>query len=33
VPQDLPGVVAPNKPNAKPAAFTPMPGMPNGARG
>jgi phage portal protein BeeE len=33
VPQDLPGVVAPNKPNAKPAAFAPMPGMPNGARG
>jgi phage portal protein BeeE len=33
VPQDLPGVVAPNKPNAKPAAFVPMPGMPNGARG
>jgi phage portal protein BeeE len=33
VPQDLPGAVAPNKPNAKPAVFTPMPGMPNGARG
>jgi len=33
VPQDLPGVVAPNKPNAKPAQFAPVPGMPNGARG
>jgi phage portal protein BeeE len=33
VPQDLPGTVAPNKPNAKPAQFAPMPGMPNGARG
>ena len=33
VPQDLPGVVAPNKPNAKPAVFAPVPGMPNGARG
>jgi phage portal protein BeeE len=33
VPQDLPGVVAPNKPNSKPAAFAPVPGMPNGARG
>jgi hypothetical protein len=34
VPQDLPGVVAPNKPNAKPGAFSPMPLAPNGsARG
>jgi hypothetical protein len=33
VPQDLPGVVAKNLPNAKPGAFVPMPGMPNGARG
>jgi phage portal protein BeeE len=33
LPQDLPGTVAPNKPNAKPAQFTPMPSLPNGARG
>jgi hypothetical protein len=33
VPQDLPGVVAKNLPNAKPAAFAPMPALPNGARG
>lgn len=33
VPQDLPGVVAPNKPNSKPLAFAPMPSLPNGARG
>ena len=32
-PEDLPGVVAPNKPNARPLEFTPMPGLPNGARG
>lgn len=33
VPQDLPGVVAKNLPNAKPGAFVPMPSLPNGARG
>ena len=34
LPQDLPGVVAPNVPNAKPGAFSPMPPAPNGsARG
>jgi hypothetical protein len=34
VPQDLPGVVQPNLPNAKPGAFSPMPLAPNGsARG
>ena len=33
VPQDLPGVVAPNKPNALPMGPQVMPGMPNGARG
>ena len=33
LPQDLPGVVKPNVPNAKPGQFLPMPGMPNGARG
>ena len=33
LPQDLPGVVQPNLPNAKPAQFAPTPGMPNGARG
>jgi hypothetical protein len=33
IPQDLPGVVAKNLPNARPKVFTPVPGMPNGARG
>jgi hypothetical protein len=33
VPQDLPGVVAPNKPNAFPLGPQTMPFMPNGARG
>jgi hypothetical protein len=33
VPQDLPGVVAKNLPNSRPQAFTPMPSLPNGARG
>jgi phage portal protein BeeE len=34
LPQDLPGVVQPNLPNAKPGAFSPMPLAPNGsARG
>ena len=34
LPQDLPGVVAKNLPNAKPGAFSPMPLAPNGsARG
>ena len=33
LPQDLPGVVQPNLPNALPGAFAPTPGMPNGARG
>ena len=34
MPQDLPGVVQPNLPNAKPGAFSPMPLAPNGsARG
>lgn len=32
-PQDLPGVVAKNLPNAKPYTAPPMPGLPNGARG
>ena len=33
VPQDLPGVVAPNKPNAFPLGPQTMPSLPNGARG
>jgi phage portal protein BeeE len=33
VPQDLPGVVKPNLPNARPGQFLPMPALPNGARG
>ena len=34
LPQDLPGVVAKNLPNAKPGQFSPMPLAPNGsARG
>lgn len=33
VPQDLPGVGHPNLPNSKPAGFSPMPALPNGARG
>lgn len=33
VPQDLPGAVKPNLPDAKPLAFAPMPSLPNGARG
>jgi hypothetical protein len=32
-PQALPGVVAPNLPDANPREFQPMPSMPNGARG
>jgi phage portal protein BeeE len=32
-PQDLPGVVAKNLPNAKPYTAPPMPSLPNGARG
>ena len=33
VPQNLPGVVAKNLPNAKPFTAPPMPSLPNGARG
>lgn len=33
VPEALPGVGHPNLPNALPAAFSPMPALPNGARG
>ena len=33
LPQDLPGVVQPNLPNAKPFTAPPMPSLPNGARG
>jgi hypothetical protein len=33
VPENLPGVVANNLPNSRPQAFTPMPSLPNGARG
>jgi phage portal protein BeeE len=33
IPQDLPGVVKPNLPNAKPWTKPPMPALPNGARG
>lgn len=33
VPENLPGTVKPNLPDAKPQAFVPMPGLPNGARG
>lgn len=33
VPQDLPGAVKPNLPDAKPLQFAPMPALPNGARG
>jgi phage portal protein BeeE len=33
VPQDLPGVVKPNLPNALPFTKPPMPALPNGARG
>lgn len=33
VPQDLPGAVKPNLPDARPLQFAPMPALPNGARG
>jgi hypothetical protein len=33
VPQDLPGAVKPNLPDARPLQFAPMPSLPNGARG
>lgn len=33
IPQDLPGVVAPNLPDVLPAKFAPIPSLPNGARG
>jgi len=33
VPQDLPGTVQPNLPNAQPQKFMPIPSLPNGARG
>jgi HK97 family phage portal protein len=33
VPEALPGVGHPNLPDSKPAAFSPMPALPNGARG
>jgi phage portal protein BeeE len=33
VPEDLPGAVKPNVPNARPLAFQPVPSLPNGARG